>query len=93
MSLIIHRCTECGDPDFWHRDHQSSEPTVCDGLMCGSHRFTGGPSELLPTYSDSGPVTSIVTPGSTWRGFGQKPVHACGCEKCKALHAEARGAA
>lgn len=80
MSLITHRCTECGHPDFWRLGRPGELANQCSECGC---RCAPGQPEVIPTFNlASQPVERIVPPG--------KPLTAgvptCGCAACKALH-------
>ncbi|GAA4059662.1 hypothetical protein [Actinomadura miaoliensis] len=80
MSLIMHRCTNCGHPDY--RRHRNDDGTLgrCD---CGC-RCTPGPSELAPTWDTAGRrVESIAEPGT--KAGRSNGIKTCGCDDCKAL--------
>lgn len=88
MSLITHRCTNCGHPDF-RRLAKTQGKEICDDAGCGCRCIPGAP-ELVPTYGlDGQPVEKIVAPGAK-TGFG---VATHDCKACKALYAELTGAA
>lgn len=80
MSLITHRCTTCGHPDYWRLERQQDRCPQCN---C---RCTPGE----PTFDLAGqPVEAITKPGAK-TGFG---VSTHNCERCRELYAELTGAA
>lgn len=86
MSLIVHRCTECGHPDIFHRGNECSYAQCHVGRM-GRHEPQWGEPEVLPTWrAETGElVEQLAEPGSVFRGFGLVPEELCGCEECRAL--------
>ncbi len=87
MSLITHRCTNCGHPDYWRLDRGETEHCADSRCAC---RCAPGVPEVAPTFDLAGqPVERITQPGER-TGFG---VRTCGCKACKALYAELTGAA
>jgi hypothetical protein len=83
MSLITHRCRNCGHPDYWRGEAQT-----CPNRGC-SCRCTPGPPEVTPTFDLAGQlVERMLEPGSKLSGS-----RTCDCAACKALYAELTGAA
>lgn len=85
MSLITHRCTNCGHPDYW-RLAKSGNKEICE---CGC-RCTPGEPELAQTFGlDGQPIERVIKPGDKLtQGV---PTHACAA--CKAKYDELTGAA
>jgi hypothetical protein len=96
MSLITHRCTKCGHPDFWQLGSKL-DPNRCPGKqwglgcrVCGRECTPGAP-ELVDTFDNTGKrVEQIVKPGDPAMRFDIKT---CGCDACVALYDELTGAA
>lgn len=88
MSLIMHRCTDCGHPDYRRPVEGAGRRAVCDGSC--SCRCTPGAPELAPTFDLAGQrVERVIKPGDKlYAGLTM-----CGCKACKALYAELTGAA
>lgn len=78
MSLITHRCTRCGHPDYWRQ--AANGPCSC-GCACQP-----GEPEVRPTWDvASQRVQRIVKPGEKL-GHGLAAIRLCGCKDCKALY-------
>lgn len=85
MSLITHRCTKCGHPDYW----RSSTSGGCPG-SCYCRTCTPGAPELVPTFDLAARPVEKITPPGVKTGFG---VATHDCAACRALYDELTGAA
>lgn len=86
MSVIIHRCPDCGHKDLEHPDVPNGKNTCCHGNCgCRAPRRTvaeSNPSEVIPTFNLDNSVNPIITtPGTAFHGI----VRTCACTDCKAL--------
>lgn len=103
MSLIIHRCTTCRQPDYW-RDEQGRRKTAGDKVdgaqvaavlrrTCCRRSASWGPSETAPRWSTVTfrPVTEVEQPGGVAAGaVGGSST--CNCDECWALWMQLTGA-
>lgn len=85
MSLIMHRCTACRHPDFFH----DTAIGDCSYGHCsaGRHTFTPGPSETMVTYTPAGEfVRQCTPPGTRHTAFGRGGFDTCSCRQCWRLY-------
>lgn len=80
--LIVHRCTNCNQPDIWCQG-DPTDGTVATRRCCGGARW--GPPELMPRWrnSDQQPITRVLKPGGKTETIS---VTSCICDACKALY-------
>ena len=89
MSLITHRCTDCGHPDYWRLTRMGENKANCpaDGCTC---RCVPGAPQVVPTFDLAGrPVERVIKPGQPL--YTGVPTH--NCDACKALYDELTGEA
>lgn len=97
--LIIHRCTKCGQPDYW-RDVGGRKRTAGDKIDgkqvaaaerrgCCRRSASWGPSETAPRWTTPGcePITAVLPPGDKAGGGATT----CDCDECWALWKQQTG--
>lgn len=104
--LIIHRCTTCGNPDYW-RDDQGRKKTAGDKVDgqavpaaqrrgCCRKSASWGPPETAPRWSTVTfeQITEVMPPGGLAAGAGSTTSGAsltCDCDQCWALWRQLTG--
>lgn len=92
MSLIIHRCPDCGHNDLQHAENPGAKKS-CSFDWCPCHRsrrsvVAENPSEVIPTYDvNTKELIEAVTPPGEYAPGGP-PTRLCACPSCVALHSE-----
>jgi hypothetical protein len=90
MSVIVHRCSVCGHPDYWARGGTIPAGRRVDGKAVGADqirrcctRATFGDPEIAPTWDADGQLeTALIAPGEPAPGGAR----ACACDDCRALY-------
>jgi hypothetical protein len=101
MSLIIHRCTTCGQPDYWHDaggrrtagDQVDGEKVPAQRRRSCCRRSNWGPPETAPRWSTATyeRITEVLQPGLVAAGVGVSAATSCNCDDCWALYRELTG--
>jgi hypothetical protein len=90
MSLLIHRCTHCGHPDYFHKGSVGNCSYGGCEKHCARPQLDPEP-EVIPTFKWDGrrsvEVLEITPPGSGW-GPANMPVKLCSCDRCWEVYNE-----
>lgn len=98
--LIVHRCTTCKQPDYWHDDHgrKHTAGDKLDGKVvpaanrrgCCRRSASWSPPETAPRWTTPlcEPITEVLQPGDKVGGGAST----CDCDDCWALWMELTGA-
>jgi hypothetical protein len=84
--IIVHRCTTCQHPGFYHRHG------LCSAGFCPCDNTVLGPSEIMPTYrmGTREEVLEVVEPGTYWNASSDGPAGSatrmCDCTECRELY-------
>lgn len=93
MTLLIHRCRECGHADHEH-DEQSYKGRPCSYGYCTCSNVQADvrrePTVAIPRFGDDRqPIAHVAKPGSRLVENPQAGVvWACGCDSCHAAYAQ-----
>jgi hypothetical protein len=90
MSVIVHRCRECGHNDLEHNEQPYKGRTCSLGWCTCSQvkaQVVTSPSEVIPSWSadDGSLITKAHEPGSKVHLGGPVTVALCGCAACVAV--------
>lgn len=92
--LIVHKCQTCGHPDSrgYREGRYDGTTRLWPNKKCGQsacHPLRDcdwGEPHTVPTYAPDTTVEDhLWPPGEPWANTG---ITACGCDQCKALHAQ-----
>lgn len=98
--LIRHRCTTCGQPDYWHDDRGRKKTAgdklddvrvpAADRRGCCRRSSSWGPSETAPRWSGVTfeRIAELLPPGGQAAGTSTT----CDCDECWALWMQLTGA-
>lgn len=88
MSMLVHRCTDCGHLEQWHRGSQ------CSFGWCRCRAANASPEpEVIPTFyvGSRDTVPGMHAPGT--KPFGQDYASTCACDACQQEYARLGGVA
>lgn len=105
--LIVHRCTTCGHPDYWHDWHDDGgrkktagnkvdgkQVAASDRRGCCRRSASWGPSQVAPRWSTVTfeRIAEVLPPGGLAAGVtAADGSTSCDCDECWALWKQTTG--